>query len=346
MTEPLYIVGTGAVTCLGFNAPASCAAVRAALDGFALTGTRDQVRGPSVAAEVPLTQPALDVNPFSRLVALGGAALYECAAAVEPLPARCAVLLSVREPYRKSASNAWRSASLLRELVAASGLDPHPDSGELEAGHAGALACLIRARYLLSSKRADVCFVGGVDSYLNGPDLALLGGAYRLKSEHVVHGFVPGEGAAFVALSLKPRASARARVLGVGTADEQPDACVISNAGFPEGRGLANAIAGACQEAGLPESAIEFRLSDMNGEAFRVRENMFATTRAYRTRREEFPQFYPAANVGDLGAAASPFLLVLGAAAFQRGYAPGRIAMCESASDTGLRAACVLADVT
>ena len=67
-----------------------------------------------------------------------------------------------------------------------------------------------------------------------------------------------------------------------------------------------------------------------------------AAVRQSRAHEKPLPVWYPAASVGDLGAAAGPLLLVVAATGIARGYAPGPVVMCEASSDDGLRAACVV----
>jgi 3-oxoacyl-[acyl-carrier-protein] synthase-1 len=52
---------------------------------------------------------------------------------------------------------------------------------------------------------------------------------------------------------------------------------------------------------------------------------------------------YPAMTVGDVGAASGALALMLAADSFVNDYAPGPVAMCEVASEGGLRAAAVVA---
>jgi 3-oxoacyl-[acyl-carrier-protein] synthase-1 len=81
----------------------------------------------------------------------------------------------------------------------------------------------------------------------------------------------------------------------------------------------------------------------MNGERYYAWDSMLAFTQFYRTRREHLPVWYPAASVGDLGAAAGALNVIVAANAIARGFAPGPYVICESSSDEGLRAACVIA---
>jgi 3-oxoacyl-[acyl-carrier-protein] synthase-1 len=341
VSQLLTIIGFGAVTAVGFNAPQSCAAIRAAITGFTLAECRDKVKGPTLHAEVPLRPRPFEATPFSRLVALAATALRECVESSGLDPRRWVLLLGVREYFRVVPGYDWRNSSLLNVIQQASGCSFHPDSRVIPEGNAATFSALAQARVLLASKNVEGCVVGGVDSLLNTADVKRFGGRYRLKSNEVARGFIPGEGAAFVAVASKSTVSQYGMINGIGLAKEGELTTVLSS-GHPNGKGLASAIRAALSDAGIDESQVHFRVSDMNGELYRGHESMLALTRVYRTRRPNFPQILPAACVGEIGAAAGALLLVVAATSIYRGYAPGRIAICEGSSDGGLRGACLV----
>ena len=70
---------------------------------------------------------------------------------------------------------------------------------------------------------------------------------------------------------------------------------------------------------------------------------MIARPRFYRTRREMLPTAYPAMTFGEVGTAGAALALMVAADSLAEGYAPGPVAMCEIASEGGLRAAAVVA---
>jgi 3-oxoacyl-[acyl-carrier-protein] synthase-1 len=220
----------------------------------------------------------------------------------------------------------------------------HTTSQIFPDGNAAAFAALARSRELLAGGTVSACVIGGVDSFLNVPDLHRFGSAFRLKSDDVAQGFIPGEAAAFVAVTAPEKAGDRrvlGQIRGLGLAREAEDTTVLSN-GYPNGKGLEQALRAAIADAGLPEADIAFRVSDVNGETYRGQENMLAMTRFYRTSRSIFPPLFPASCLGETGAATGALLLIVALTAMNKGYAPGRVAMCEAASDGGLRAGAVV----
>ena len=219
----------------------------------------------------------------------------------------------------------------------------HPLSQTLRDGHAAVVEGIVVARNLFATTDVDYCVVGGVDSLLNYQDVERLKAANRLHEERNPQGVIPGEGAGFLAFHRPGLAIATrsiAQVLGVGISEEKD---TVLGERFSTGVGLRNALELAAKDSSCLESQLTFRVSDMNGERYRAWESLIGSTRYYLTRRERMAVWYPAISVGDLGAAAGALTMIIAAIGISRGYAPGPYGMCESSSDNGLRAACVLA---
>ncbi len=339
----LDIVACGAVTPVGLTAAQSCAAIRAAISNFEDVLPLPPPAEPVVGARVPAHSRLRSTEHF-WLLNLAARAIGECLDTADEAN-RTALLAVVPEDFRKHpAVTGLADVGSLREQIEEQlGVRFSPESKILRDGHAGALKALGLASELLGGGRADACIVGGVDSLLNETDIERLQSSSRLRGPNIAQGVVPGEAAAFLRVtSSQDPAHALARVLGVGVANE-PDAVLGER--YSQGRGLQSAVQDAISSAGVPEAQIAFRVSDMNGERYRAWESFLAECRSYRTRREAFPAWYPAASIGDVGAAAGAMSVVTAAVGMSRGYAPGHSAICEGASDEGLRAAIVLTRV-
>lgn len=109
-----------------------------------------------------------------------------------------------------------------------------------------------------------------------------------------------------------------------------------------QGRAMQNALEVASSAEGYGESAVEFVVSNFNGERYGALEALIFRARFYRTHREYMATAYPAMSFGDTGSASAALALAVAADAFGKGYAPGRCAMLEIASEEGLRAAACL----
>ena len=202
--EPIVVLGVGARTPVGFTAPASAAAVRAGISviqdhpymidryGEAMKTTRD------AGVEVRVQGPA-------RGIELGLDAAREALAA---LPARppmpVSILLATGEPRPGQAEGhaeavyAGVRARLAERVEVGRG-------GVIAGGHAGGLVAMLRARDALAAGQAQLCLVGGVDSYLDPETLEWLDDNEQLHSESNIYGFCPGEGAGFCLLATLAR---------------------------------------------------------------------------------------------------------------------------------------------
>jgi 3-oxoacyl-[acyl-carrier-protein] synthase-1 len=281
---------------------------------------------------------------MSRLVQMAALAIDECLAQTSASADRIALILGVREAWRKHPD--LDDAAWIPAIEAELGTCFHEQSRVLPQGHVSTFEGLRVARRLIQTGQVSTCIVGGVDSLLNVFDLRRLANAYRLLGPFADKGLAPGEGAVFVlvtALSGKPDAES-VLVMGIGSAADDPEAAQAAD-GCPTGRGLEQALQLAMEDSGLPESAIDLRISDMNGEPFRADDSLLAAIRFYRTYRHHLEIWHFADCVGDLGAASGAMLLTMGYTALQQHCTPGAVAMCESASDDGARAGCVIARI-
>jgi 3-oxoacyl-[acyl-carrier-protein] synthase-1 len=344
VSEPLWILGSGAVTAIGLSAAQTCAAIRASVSGFVewdLSHLSPDL-APAKAAIAPLRSAPRDNQLFTRLVEMAASAIGECLADSSVSPERCALLLGVRETFRSHPNLDGRDGELIVAIERKLQVRFDPQSRVVPQGKAATFIALGAARDLLATQRVQSCIVGGVDSLVNWYDFKRFSRAYRLLMEGVPQpGFIPGEGAAFIAVTDRTIATPRGKILGVGWAQEDDSVTVLSD-GHPTGRGLQRALEATVLDAQVPEPRIDFRISDLNGEFYRGIESMLAVTRFYKTRREDAVAWLPAACVGDIGAGVGALLVVVGVTGMAKGYAPGAIAMCEVSADTGLAAGCLV----
>ncbi|MEI8720151.1 MULTISPECIES: beta-ketoacyl synthase N-terminal-like domain-containing protein [unclassified Mesorhizobium] len=257
-----------------------------------------------------------------------------------------AILMTPPESFREhSAYGDIRPPAFLGAIIAATGQHFHPASRAVDGGAAASLGLLERAIYILETEGAEQVLLGGVDSLVNDTDLARLARAGRLVGDDNAQGLVPGEAAVFVCLTREPKTVGPVHVAihGVGTAQESDG--VLSER-FSQGRAMLGALRDAISGSGPAEPDINFVVSNGNGERYSGWEQLMVRQRFYRTRREVLPTAYPAMTIGDIGAAGGAMALMLAADSFMNDYAPGPTAMCEVASEGGLRAAAVMAGMT
>ncbi|MCF6118323.1 hypothetical protein L2449_15705 [Mesorhizobium muleiense] len=257
-----------------------------------------------------------------------------------------AILMTPPESFREHpAYGDIRPPAFLGAVIAATGQHFHRASRAVDGGAAASIGLLERAIYILETEGAEQVLLGGVDSLVNDADLARLAQAGRLAGDDNAQGLVPGEAAVFVRLTRQPKAMGAVHVAihGVGTAQESDG--VLSER-FSQGRAMLGALRDAMSGSGPSEPDINFVVSNGNGERYSGWEQLIVRQRFYRTRREILPTAYPAMTIGDVGAAGGAMALMLAADSFVNDYAPGLTAICEVASEGGLRAAAVMAGIT
>jgi 3-oxoacyl-[acyl-carrier-protein] synthase-1 len=286
-----------------------------------------------------------DLYGPARLVALGRAVLHEIALA---LTAGVRVLEAVPVLLALPDARPGLTASDLREVERAlthqrpprvSRFEIHPEGN----GHAGALYGIAQAVARIGRDEAELCVVGGVDSYFEGTTLDWLEENRLLDCERIRGGFPPGEGAAMIALA----SDAMRRQLGLpclATVRASASALERRDPNGPEGP-LGEAltevffrVAGALRR---PERFDEL-YCDINGERPRVTDLGFALLRTAELFRDPTDYRTAVSRVGDLGAATGALSCVLAARAWARGYASGPMALVAGSSWSGLRAAVLL----
>ena len=342
MKHALSIHGWGAVTPVGLAASASCAAIRAGISRVREVDILFRPDDPPLGAPVRASH-GLRRTPAQWLANLGARAITECMRDEQPMANRTAVLLAGPEPFRQHPGMVrLPGRALLDEIERRCTVKFHPSSTLLTDGPASVFQALDRAEVLLADPTVDYVIVGGVDSLLNRQDMTRLANAERLHMPDVPQGAIPGEGAAFLLVSNQRRGrryAPLATILGAGAARERD---TVMSENYSVGDAMVRALRTA-SVGKVEEPAIGFVVSTFNGERYSAWESMMARPRFYRTRRERLPLVFPATSVGDLGVASAALTAIVAGTAIGRGYGPGRFAMCEAASDEGLRAACIIA---
>ncbi len=205
-----------------------------------------------------------------------------------------------------------------------------------QSGHTGSCELIQRAFDLLMEGSATSCFVAGVDSYNADARVALLDESKSLRSSRNHDGFIPGEAASLLRLSLPGAASARA-LLERPTFGREPQP--VSGGRHSTGEGLAESI--RAMSDGRRWGRV---YCDLNGQSYRFAEWGLMRTRLAAELCDDIALVHPADCLGDVGAATGGILVGCAVAALERGYAGDSQALLWTASDDGLRASlCVRA---
>lgn len=340
---PVRILGTSARTPVGLTAAASAAAVRAGISRVsAHPFLCDQVGEPvRMACDARLPP---DLCGVDRLFALAKDALE---AVCRPLFERLkSVLLPVHIAFPEPRPG-W-TATMTREIVTKlqrwlSGMGAVKVSAA-PPGHAGALMAVEAGVGMLSRREAEICVVGGVDSYHETATLAWLEDNLQLFKSGSRAGFLPGEAAGFVALGTEGiqrhlAAPGAGRIVGVGSATES---AVIKTDVDTLGIGLSLAVERAMAMARPIVSKAGAIYCDINGERYRNDEWGFVALRCHDMVVDATDYTSGVGSWGDVGAATGALNMVLATQAWARGYGVSPVALISGGSEAGQRCAVVV----
>lgn len=325
----VFITAIGARSPVGLDAEQTATGIRAS--HLAPRRTRfEHERGGERVAMSMLRALHDDLEGVERMVALAVPALRECATslggrhAIGPIP----VLLACPAPRPGFAAEDARD--LLSRVTQGAGFAACRErSTAFATGHAGLAVALDRAVRLLAASERGPVLVGAVDSFHDAAAVRHLDQAWRILSPSTPDGFIPSEGAAFLAVQRAdaPPAGALAEIVLAATALERAVVEGRPNLGLAATEILERAT------RGLGDGPLRWLLRTTNRERTRAREDRFVTTRlADRiddgTRMDELAE-----HLGDAGAASGGLLAVLVCHAFAAGWAPAREAVLALASD-------------
>lgn len=336
---PLAVVAYGMVSPLGFNGPATLAALRAGVSAIRELPWPDPESGePLRGAKIDLPHWSEEVRTLADMAA---ASIEECLAGIEPAERRAIpILIGVAAPQR-AGRHAGLEAELLEGVAARMGGPLHPASAAFPADQTGCIRAIVEAARLMESGRVRLAVVCGVDSLLRQESLDAYAERMRLMTPANSNGFFPGEAAAAVLVTdARGEGADRVVIAGLGFALET---ATIESAEPFQAVGLTSAVKQALSGAGVSMSAVDYRLTDLSGEHYKFKEATFVAVRLDRGERQaELDVWHPIEYLGEIGAAIVPCLLAWALHAAQHGYQPGPCALCHVGSDAGERAALVL----
>jgi 3-oxoacyl-[acyl-carrier-protein] synthase-1 len=325
------VLSCGAVTSVGLNAEATCAAIRCGLTNPTTTRFMDSSGEWLIAYEAPLSA----ARGHSKVMAMCVQALRECLAKVprqdwNSIP----VFVCLAESTRAGGAT-HAPTEFLADLQRAVECKFSADSAVIAGGRVGVAMALQSARQLLDQNRARHAVIVGTDSLVEWQTLRALVEQGRLCTNRNSNGFIAGQAACAVLVGLYDAAAA-AHVEGIGFGDEPApiDSEIPSRA-----EGLTVAIRAAFLDAGVTTFEPDFRISGLSGEQFFFKEAAVAASRALKYRREQLELWHPADCVGEVGAAVGPLLLAVAHSAYAKGYAVGPRALLHLSNDGSERAA-------
>jgi 3-oxoacyl-[acyl-carrier-protein] synthase-1 len=334
----LSVKASGMVTSVGFNAPASLAAMRAGIRGVSFRHLWDWEAGEKIACGkvgVPQWWEGL-----GKLAELAAPAILECLEAARDAQAKdIPILLAVAAPDRPCR---WPGLEeeILDEIEYKLGLSHHPASMVVARGQVGGVVGIQEAWRLIANKNAPYCVVAGVDSFLMQEMIEPYMEKRRVLTPLNSNGFSPGEAACAVLLG--PAGNAPKGDLDILATHVTREKALIESEDPLRAEGLTEAIRHVLGEAKLSFDDMDYRITDLNGEHYKFKEATFAAMRFERKPREKlFELWHPIEYLGEVGASIVPCALAVALDAGMKEYSPGPTVLCHFSNDDGERAALI-----
>ncbi|MEJ2693407.1 MAG: hypothetical protein P8166_10205, partial [Candidatus Thiodiazotropha sp.] len=315
MGLPLAITATGMVTGVGLSAPATCAAIRCALDNFQETHFTDKSGEWVMACEVPLEKPW---RGKVRLIKMAAAAITEILQNNPALnPVETPLLLCLAE-HDRPGRIIDDDKQLFLDLQSDLGLEFSDQSLVIAAGHVAVAIAFKHARDLIHQQGIKHVLIAACDSLLVAQTLTYYEENDRLLTSNNSNGFIPGEaGAALLLEAGDGRSDAFLSCEGLGFAVET---ALIDSEEPLRAEGLTTAIEESLKDAGCNMGDLEFRITDVSGEQYHFKESTLALSRTLRQRKEEFDIWHPADCVGEVGSAQGLIMLSVLKTACEKAY--------------------------
>lgn len=342
MTTPgVAITASGMVTAVGFNSPATCAAIRANISGVAEDNIWDPTGGRYIGVARPRT-PQWWEGP-DMLAELAAPAISECLAALpRDVEASRIPILLVLSPAGRPEREPDLESVILSELPPRLGFELAPGSGAF-LGRTKLLSAMRKAAEMFQRGEVHHVLVAGVDTFLRQRVVDAYIARRRVLTATNSNGFIPGEAAC--AVLLEPwgrRRTGEIRILGVGKGYE---AGAIDADQPLSGNGLTESLRQALAASGVTMAETDYWLTDQNAEGYKAKECTVAQIRLERRDRpapRPYPIWRPITCLGEIGSATGPALLGIALEAGRGGYAPGPLILMHLSEDDGTRAGFVL----
>lgn len=344
------VVGVGARTSVGLTARHTAFLLRCGVAGFHEAPILDIDDELVTIGSVPILDPLL--VGADRVLLLAQAALDEALDALGERLAgrRVRVVLGLDEILGRKVGVTSTPADLLAVAIHQHTMKRGPAQVTVEAvarGEASPGLRLTAACEELARGEADIVLLGGAHSDYDPEIIQRLSSLGRIFGAGNINGVIPGESAAFLALTTAGFArtnelAPRACLHGVGQGFEKagPD----NDEPASEAVGITLAVEAAAADMEADKLRAGWMLTDMTAEVHRVSEWQAVFIRVQRFLGP--PQWVDshAHKLGRLGAAALPLHVAIASTAWRHGFGPHPLALSTVGSDSGERVATLWSD--
>ncbi|MEW8507109.1 MAG: hypothetical protein AB2598_10405 [Candidatus Thiodiazotropha sp.] len=337
MGLPLAITATGLVTGVGLSAPATCAAIRCAIDNFQETRFMDSGGEWIMGCEVPMEKPW---RGKVKLLKMAAAAITEVLQSYTEVDTTEIPLLLCLAEHSRPGRIIDDDAQFFLDLQDELGFQFNDQSLVIAAGHVSVAIAFKHARELIHQQGVKHVIVAASDTMLVASTLVQYEENERLLTSNNSNGFIPGEAGAAIFLESGAMMKSRGFLSceGIGFAIETAH---IDSEEPLRAEGLTKAIKESLQDAGCEMSDLDFRITDLSGEQYYFKEASLALSRTLRQRKEEFDIWHPADCVGDVGSAQGLVMLSVLKAACEKNYSKGNGIFAHMGNDDGKRSSMV-----
>ena len=334
---PLAITGTGMVTGVGLNAPASCAAIRCAIDNFQETRFMDNGGEWIMGCEVPLEEPW---RGQTKLIKMATAAIRECLEGNQQIKPEATPLLLCLSEHERKGRVIDDDNQFFLDLQDELGVAFHEKSRVIAKGHVAVAVALKHARNLIQELKVKHVLIAATDSLLVGATLAHYEEHERLLTSNNSNGFIPGEaGAALVVEPVTAGQEGQLVCVGLGVGIEESH--VYSEEPL-RADGLVAAIRESLGDADCEMGDLDFRITDLSGEQYYFKEASLAVLKTLRKRKQEFGIWHPADCIGEIGSVLAAVMLTVMKVACEKEYSKGNKVLAHLGNDDGKRSAMIL----
>lgn len=333
---PLSITGSGMVTAVGLNAPATCAAIRCAINNTQETRFMDKGGEWIMGCEVPMEQPW---QGKTKLIKMAAAAIRECLDGNKQIDPKATPLLLCLSGQERKGRVIEDDNQFFLNLLEELGLEFHEKSQIIARDRVSVAVALTHARQLIQELKVKHVMIAATDSLLVAPTLAHFEDNERLLTSTNSNGFIPGEaGAALVIEPVHAKQEHQLICYGLGFGVEKAH---VDSEEPLRADGLTAAIKESLTDAGCRESILEFKITDISGEQYYFKEASIAFSRIDRTKREEFDIWHPVECVGAVGATIGCVMIGVLKAACEKDYSKGNYIVAHLGNDDGKRSSLI-----
>jgi len=335
------IVGFGAMTPLGINAPMSVASIRAGITRFEEYPQMIDKSG-ELAVVSSASYISEKITIIERFLELGIPAAQEsilylgnCNVNQISIP----IILGLPHPrpglpenYDQIITNSFKEKLHKRKKFFI------PSIKSISCGHSAGLMSIETACDEIKNSNTDLILAGGLDSYFQLETLEWLDERNQLHSETNKYGFIPGEAASFCLLAsydavAKYNLNILGKIQNITTSNETN---LIYTDTICLGEGLSTALWQVMNNL-QEDLKIHQTICDLNGERYRVDEYGFTLVRSREYFENPSEMITPAEFCGDTGAASGPLFICIALIGNQKGYNKGANTLIHTSSESGER---------